>query len=82
MMVEVMAVVLRTATVTTVQVTKKRRTFGSTAPSVFPAGDASGKVCSTLITTQLEGIYPKSSLGFTTCTCVKTPVPIYWRFAC
>ena len=31
----------------------------SAAPSVFPAGDVSGKVWSTLITTQQEGIYPQ-----------------------
>ena len=30
----------------------------------FPVGDLSGKVWSTLITTQPGGIYPKSSLGF------------------
>ena len=30
----------------------------------FPVGDVSGKVWSTLITTQQGGIYPKSSLGF------------------
>ena len=41
----------------------------STAPSAFPASDASGKVWSTLLTTQQEGIYPKSSLGFATCMC-------------
>ena len=38
----------------------------STAPSVFPVGDVSGKVWSTLITDQQEGIYPQSSLGFAT----------------
>ena len=36
----------------------------STAPSAFAVGDVSGKVWSTLITTQQEGTCPKSSLGF------------------
>ena len=31
----------------------------STAPSIFPAGDVSGKVWPTRITTQQEGIYPQ-----------------------
>ena len=31
-----------------------------------PAGDVSGKVWSTLNTTQQAGVYPKSSLGFAT----------------
>ena len=52
----------------------------STAPSTFPVGDVSGKVWSTLITTQQEGIYPKSLLGFANCY-VNSPVPIYWRIA-
>ena len=52
----------------------------STAPSVFPAGDVSGKVWSTLITTQQERIYPKSSFGFATYT-HENSLPIYWRIA-
>ena len=46
----------------------------------FLRGDLSGKVWSTIITTQQEGIYPKSSLGFATYR-VSSPAPIYWRIA-
>ena len=45
----------------------------------FPVGDVRGKVWSTPITTQHAGIYPKSSLGFTTYR-VSFPVTIYWCF--
>ena len=52
------------------------------APPLPPSlrGDLSGKVWSTLITTQQAGIYPKSSLGFAT-YCVNSPAPIYWHIA-
>ena len=43
-------------------------------------GDVSGKVWSTLITTQQAGIYPRTSLGFAIYR-VSSPAPIYWHFA-
>ena len=43
-------------------------------------GDVSGKVRSTLITTQQAGIYSRTSLGFAIYR-VSSPAPIYWRFA-
>ena len=43
-------------------------------------GDVSGKVWSTLITTQQAGIYPRTSLGFAIYR-ISSPAPIYWRFA-
>ena len=46
----------------------------------FPVGDVSGKVWSTLITTQQAGIYPRTSLGFAIYR-LSSPAPIYWRFA-
>ena len=49
----------------------------STAPSCL---DISGKVRSTLITTQQEGIYPKSSLDFAIYG-TSSPMAIYWYFA-
>ena len=67
----------------------------STAPSVFPVhvGDVSGKVWSTLITTQQKGIYPPKTcrsktakllrqyIGASRYACIAR-VPIYLRFAC
>ena len=46
----------------------------------FAVGDVSGKVWSTLISTQQGGIYPQTSLGFAIQR-VSSPAPIYWRFA-
>ena len=68
----------------------------STSPSAFPAGNVSGKVWPTLITTQQVGIYPKSSLAWlhyllhkfshtniaTSCyLCTAAHASIYWHFA-
>ena len=45
--------------------------------TAFPMGDISGKVWSTLITTQQVGIYPKSSFDFAIYG-TSSPTPIYW----